>query len=1424
MTLAVLADIGRFCFLFLFRHVFRDNKISNINTNKNKTVTTTAATLWPPAPSTCGANWFGPSAEYFNGLFCGNINARYLTIGGRLGALGNINIYDTFNIGSTLNPTYQTYDRRAYKYTIIGGKVSLVRGRITNGGIGIQSPANIEGNFVSLPIKSAVQEKGDSVDYEVANALPSEYYDLWTRLATAFGAVESNAVVTDASNDNTLLYVGCNQKVAGNVYVVKLTVDQIGSSKTIDLDPTQTFAADSTVIFLVPSLSVSIKLRTGTRLSLLKNRILWVFPTAKILKLTSPIAGSIFAPHAAVSSEGGAVQGQLFGYHYSECDRGGLTLSWDVFTGCMPALFPATYATTSVPVTATTTAATTPVPSSSTTVVTTTALVSTTTVVTTSSPVSTTTTVVTTSTVAPSSTVAAEVASCDTTFATSKFNLFNVLVLENFEVQSSIVEGRVAAAGDIRINGPWSAGNKLQDPVKKCSEIDAAGSYNRTLIAGKALIWTHNGGSVENGHVVVGDAARSSISVSLNRTLTYWNCSMVTNAQALDFTAAGTWLKETSKRLASLSSTVTISRPATEPSAMVLKFAGNRQVEVLNIACSYLNSVRTIKFDSNYPIATNAVFIINIGGVNATLGSGDYEVLKSISKRVIINVYEATTLTIERVATYGLLLAPVATLTKQSTGVHWGQIFAYAFKADQFSVSWAPYESCIPSSQSQPQSTTSGVSPTATTTSTSTPTSPAIVRTCSTPTPYISQSIFGQYAWLYNAIFLNNASFVGGNIGGRLAVGGYLNSNTSCTIAKSLYSTPQNYSQLVQSANYTGALLVGGGATLLGTDCEVLGDIIAYNPYEIQYANSVKTCLQTNGFALTECLSAPMNFTQYRNIWSTISTNFMSIFPSLRAGLDGSSLYLRRHIRTYANLEVLLVSSYELSVADHYVFDGCALSSSSYLIINVVGEDITIKGSESLKPYSNRVIWNFYRAKTVRIYGRMDGIILAPSATIITMQNVTISGCVFADNLQSVYGVDIAWNGPCQWPSLYNLPMYRPFTQDTCCKAGEPGALTTTTVPSTTPGISGNSTASIAQTITNPPVTTAISSIPPATITQGAYDPPFVDAMCDRKFEELKISLFNVLVLENFEIQSADVEGRLAAAGDIHINGPWSAGDKLQLPAKKCPELEAMGSYNRTIVAGQALLWPHNGGTVENGHIAVGDYSRTNISLSLNRSLEYWGCSMIADAQALDFVTIRAWFLATSKRFATFQTTVTIVRPTTEPSTMLLQFNGKRQVEVLNLTCGYLNDVRTIKFDPAYPLAKDAVFIINIDGKQEKLGPADYEVLKTIGHRLIINFHEAIDLTIEQTATHGLLLAPHATLTRRSTGVHWGHFFAFAFKADQFQVNWVAYNSCMPGTQTQALRDPNTSPFLSAGVNLGVMIWQLALSIVSALLFIVLPL
>ncbi len=282
-----------------------------------------------------------------------------------------------------------------------------------------------------------------------------------------------------------------------------------------------------------------------------------------------------------------------------------------------------------------------------------------------------------------------------------------------------------------------------------------------------------------------------------------------------------------------------------------------------------------------------------------------------------------------------------------------------------------------------------------------------------TPPPATAASIEFGPAAPYNTFILGD--FQGSSdTQGRLAVGG--NANLSH------YSVAD---QLVGGFGDGSSLVVGGNLNY--TDGRVyVGNVSVGGQANV--SDSVRWGLVNNGQQLQSGLGAnlPVDFNAAGQYLRGLSQDLANLpttgtaegkWGGIKIAGDGSS-----------QLQVFSVDGKDLSNATWW-FELTSIPSDSYILLNIMGKEVSMTGGQQpLAAFSDRVIFNFYEAEKLSIYGvSVEGSVLAPFADIVRAEGV-IQGQLIAKSM----------SGPMQ----QNLNPFDPLNPQTpVAGTPEPGSL-----------------------------------------------------------------------------------------------------------------------------------------------------------------------------------------------------------------------------------------------------------------------------------------------------------------------------------------------------------------------------------------------
>jgi len=390
---------------------------------------------------------------------------------------------------------------------------------------------------------------------------------------------------------------------------------------------------------------------------------------------------------------------------------------------------------------------------------------------------------------------------------------------------------------------------------------------------------------------------------------------------------------------------------------------------------------------------------------------------------------------------------------------------------------------------------------------------------------------------------------------------------------------------------------------------------------------------------------------------------------------------------------------------------------------------------ERLKPYENYLIWNFGECDTVTFNNvAIYGMILAPRADLYA-SNGRVDGQIFVKNF---YGsAQINW------------------IQFQCQNTTTTTTTTTTTCTETCGNLFGCA------------------------------------------------SNFNVFVFGDY-YGSSDVEGRLAGKHVSFADG-FSIADKLFTNTsynmadwnKAC--IAQFGSVNKcdmcdlcgeAVVVGEASITSANSGRVYYGNWLSPDLSTLDLNcyscpeygtvyfydaVLLNTSQ----CPNLATNLTTTFDNVKNFLINFSQQLCALSPTGTTSASYPSPPNVIdfltVTFFGNPVREVANIDATELLNARM--FDVTGLLNNDITVIFNVFGNPAGIENVDLSVLEAMGSKVLWNFCDASNLTINGVALLGTVLAPLANVTG-GDGVIQGQLFANSFSGPT-QSNWVPFNGCI---------------------------------------------
>ncbi len=249
---------------------------------------------------------------------------------------------------------------------------------------------------------------------------------------------------------------------------------------------------------------------------------------------------------------------------------------------------------------------------------------------------------------------------------------------------------------------------------------------------------------------------------------------------------------------------------------------------------------------------------------------------------------------------------------------------------------------------------------------------------------------------------------------------------------------------------------------------------------------------------------------------------------------------------------------------------------------------------------------------------------------------------------------------------------------------------------------------------------------------------------------------YNGFFFDSYTALSSDVQGRLAAGGNVSLNN-YSIAD--QLPT------DFSGT---SLLVGGNLIFPS--GRVYRGDIVIGG-SGAGVGAPVINGLGP-NQRLIQNApMPIDFAAERTRLIAESQRLRTFPTNTTHEY---QWGGLYLHGDNTSPVQVFNLNGQQVLDAHTFQVDR---IPAGATVLFNVSGTNTGLTNMSLSSLIAHRNKVLFNFYEATSLQLAGISVEGSILAPMANLDNPQ-GVIWGTIVANRWNG-QMQINLAAHSGCM---------------------------------------------
>lgn len=263
-------------------------------------------------------------ASDFNVFVLDNYTSLSSTVEGRIAVGGNLNL-NNFSVGDKLNPA------KRGDVVVVGGDVTFPSGRIYNGNLRAGGSVAGVGSAVRNGMAKGAVIAGNSY-------LPVEFGNESAYMQD----LSTNLAALPATGTVTLQWGGYELK--GDC-TSKLQVFNVNAAElaTVHTYAVSCIPSGATVIFNILGEAATIQNMGMQSLTAIRDKVLFNFPQAKTVKLTSvAIEGSILAPYAEFVQPAGRVEGQVIAKSWLSTTSGYMSIHNRVFSGDVSAAWAST--------------------------------------------------------------------------------------------------------------------------------------------------------------------------------------------------------------------------------------------------------------------------------------------------------------------------------------------------------------------------------------------------------------------------------------------------------------------------------------------------------------------------------------------------------------------------------------------------------------------------------------------------------------------------------------------------------------------------------------------------------------------------------------------------------------------------------------------------------------------------------------------------------------------------------------------------------------------------------------------------------------------------------------------------------------------------------------------------------------------------
>ncbi|MEJ2076038.1 MAG: choice-of-anchor A family protein, partial [Reinekea sp.] len=266
---------------------------------------------------------------------------------------------------------------------------------------------------------------------------------------------------------------------------------------------------------------------------------------------------------------------------------------------------------------------------------------------------------------------------------------------------------------------------------------------------------------------------------------------------------------------------------------------------------------------------------------------------------------------------------------------------------------------------------------------------------------------------------------------------------------------------------------------------------------------------------------------------------------------------------------------------------------------------------------------------------------------------------------------------------------------------------------------------------------------------------------------------YNALVFNNFTATASDVEGRLAAGGDISLLY-YAIGQQL-----------TTAPPDPVLIAGGDITFPN--GSVYNGDILAAG-SIDGIDASVVNAMAAGATVTGNAALPINFAEVQNELTQLSSDLAALQANTEAVY---QWGGLYMTANCDANSQVFQLDGEQVLSANSFNVDLSCAPA-NATYIFNISGVSAGMTNMGLQSLEAVRDHVVYNFYEATSLTLQSIGVQGSVLAPLADL-ENPAGVIYGHLYANSWNGPM-QINSVPF----VGDLSTIANNENSAPMITS--------------------------